>query len=368
MSERSPKVVVVGGGYGGITAAKALDDVADVALVEPKTAFVHNVAALRALVDPAWLSRIFLPYDRLLTKGRVIRDRAVRVDATQVSLSSGAALPADFIVLATGSTYPFPAKSGEHDHEAARARYAAAGEELAAAERVLLLGAGPVGLELAGEIRAAWPSKRIVVTDLADDILSGPYKSGLRAELRRQLDELDIALLLGTRLVELPLSQPGARSPFSLSTEGGDVVDADIWYRCFGATPATGYLSGDTAAARTRSGQLDVSPDLRLPGLERVFAVGDIITTDTNLARTAQLQAEVVAANIRAMISGSAELVAYEPPPPGIFVPLGPEGGAGQLPGADEISGPDVVAEIKGRDLMIEHYAETFGLAAERIR
>src|SRR5215469_8238381 len=45
-----PSVVVIGGGYGGVTTAKELDDVADIVLVEPKDAFVHNVAALRALV------------------------------------------------------------------------------------------------------------------------------------------------------------------------------------------------------------------------------------------------------------------------------------------------------------------------------
>ena len=55
-----PTVVVVGGGYGGITVAKALDETSDVVLVEPKDAFMHNIAALRALVDPSWLPRIFL--------------------------------------------------------------------------------------------------------------------------------------------------------------------------------------------------------------------------------------------------------------------------------------------------------------------
>lgn len=104
-------VVVIGGGYGGITAAKSLDDVADVVLVEPKDAFVHNVAALRALVDPAWLPRIYLPYDGLLASGRVVRDRAAKADAGRVTLASGAELEADYIVLATGSQYPFPAKT-----------------------------------------------------------------------------------------------------------------------------------------------------------------------------------------------------------------------------------------------------------------
>src|ERR1700733_2811087 len=114
MSEPSaarPAVVVIGGGYGGISAAKALDEVASVVLVEPKDAFVHNVAALRALADPSWLARIYLPYGRLLANGRVVRDRAAKVDAGRVTLASGEEIRADYIVLATGSTYPFPAKS-----------------------------------------------------------------------------------------------------------------------------------------------------------------------------------------------------------------------------------------------------------------
>ena len=82
-------VIVIGGGYGGIATAKALDDVADVVLVEPRDTFVHNVAVLRALVDPDWIDRIFLPYERLLDCGRVVRDRAVRVDVDAVKLGSG---------------------------------------------------------------------------------------------------------------------------------------------------------------------------------------------------------------------------------------------------------------------------------------
>ena len=46
-----PTVAVIGGGYGGFNAAKALDEFVDVLLVEPRDAFVHNVAALRALQD-----------------------------------------------------------------------------------------------------------------------------------------------------------------------------------------------------------------------------------------------------------------------------------------------------------------------------
>jgi apoptosis-inducing factor 2 len=104
-----PSVVVIGGGYGGVTTAKELDDVADVVLVEPKDAFVHNVAALHALVDPSWLPRIYLPYDGLLARGRVVRDRAAKVDAGRVTLAAGEEIRPDYIVLATdrhGSPQP----------------------------------------------------------------------------------------------------------------------------------------------------------------------------------------------------------------------------------------------------------------------
>src|SRR3954451_18729099 len=193
-----PSVVVVGGGYGGINAAKALDDVADVTLVDPSEAFFHNVAAWRTLVEPEWLERIFLPYAHLLANGRFLRDRAVRVHGRRVTLASGEVLEPDYLVLATGSSYPFPAKTEEPEIASARARHRAAHEALLAANRALIVGAGPSGLELAGEIKAFFPYKHVTVADSSDDILIGPYDQALRDELRRQLDALGVELRLGT--------------------------------------------------------------------------------------------------------------------------------------------------------------------------
>jgi hypothetical protein len=45
-------------------------------------------------------------------------------------------------------------------------------------------------------------------------------------------------------------------------------------------------------------------------------------------------------------------------------VPIGPTGGAGQFPGQDEIIGRETIAELKGRDMMVDRFAELFGLAA----
>ncbi|WP_414937603.1 NAD(P)/FAD-dependent oxidoreductase [Amycolatopsis sp. cmx-11-51] len=354
-------VAVIGGGYGGTTVAKALDSFTEVVLVEPREDFVHHVAALRGLVDPEWTDRLFYPYARLLDRGRVVRDRAASVDQGGVTLAAGERLTPDYIVLATGSAYPFPAKIDFQDSASAKAKIRATREELVGAERVLLLGAGPVGLELAGEIKAVWPEKAVTIVDPAEGILPG-FPDEFRAEVRRQLDELGVELLLGTSLTESPVSEPGQAKTFTAALTSGGEVTADLWFQCFGGAPHTAYLDGDLTAARQVNGQVEVTADLRLPGQSRIFALGDITALpEAKLAKSAGDHAEVVVANIRALVEGG-ELRTYTPGGPMISLPLGPTGGATY---AEEVGVLDAAttSEIKGSHMMTSRYEEMFGTA-----
>jgi NADH dehydrogenase FAD-containing subunit len=353
-------VVILGGGYGGINAAKALDDVADVTLVDPTEAFVHNVAAWRSLVEPEWLDRIFLPYEHLLVHGRFVRDRAVAVEGRRVTLASGDVLEPDYLVLATGSSYPFPAKTEEPEIASARARFRAAHEALLAADRALIVGAGPAGLELAGEIKAFYPHKHVTIVDIGEDILAGPYDQALRDELRRQLDALGIELRLGSALRELPSRPPATLGPVRVATEDGDELVADIWFRAFGVRPHSEYLDGGPLDER---GYVRVDQHLRVVGETRVFALGDVAGADRDMAGIATVQAGVVAANIRALVTGEGELTSYETFPPMIAVPLGPEGGAGSL--GDGVADAATIAELKGRHMLVERYAALFDAAPD---
>jgi NADH dehydrogenase FAD-containing subunit len=357
-------VVVVGGGYGGIAVAKALDETHDVVLVEPKDAFMHNIAALRALVDPSWIPKIFLPYAGLLTNGRVVRDRAVSVDPHRVVTASGEEIWADYIVVATGSRYPFPAKTDLEDAQHAQEQIRRTHDALTRAGRVLLVGAGPVGIELAGEIRHVWPEKSIVLLDASDEILGGPYNPELKAELRRQLVEARVELILGSPLRQPPPTDPGQLEAFTVTTEAGTEVAADIWFRCYGVVPNSDYLGDDLALARHPDGFLEVGPTLQVTGQTTVFAIGDVSTADAKMAGFAARQATTVAENIAALTRGGSDLSKYESMGVAIAVPIGPTGGAGQFPGQDEIVGSEIIAEVKGRDLMVDRFSELFGLAA----
>ena len=297
-----------------------------------------------------------------------MQGRAAKVDAGRVVLASGEELPADYIVLATGSTYPFPAKSDTDRTADAHEKTLGTHAALAAAARVLLVGAGAVGIELAGEIKAAWPSKQVTLVDVADDVLGGPFRPDLRAELRRQLGELGVQLLLGSPLRAEPPVEPGDLATFTVATQAGTEVTADIWFRCYGVIPVSDYLAGGLAGARGPDGLIEVSPTLQVAGQERVFALGDVSTADRKVAGAASRQAAVVAGNIQKLIAaesgagGGVELSRYETAPAGIVVPIGPEGGSGQRPGTEDLLPPAMVAELKGRDMMVARFAEMLGI------
>lgn len=361
----APRVVVVGGGYGGTRVATLLDDVAEVVLVEPKDAFVHASAALRAAVDPVWESRVFFGYDRLLSRGRVVHQRVERATSSAVQLADGTVVEADHLVLATGTSYPFPAKFIESETTVARARLARMRAGLERTERVLVVGAGAVGLELAGELLDAFPHLAITLVDQAGDALTtGDYLPELRAEVHAQLDG-KVDFVLGSRLGYLPPVDVGVHEPFVVETEAGERIEAQMWFRCYGNLPASDYLGGDLAGVRNGLGEVRVGPTLALTGHPTVWAVGDLTDVpESKRASAARAHAEVVAANIRAAIEGREPAATYAPAPERIVLPLGRTGGASQLVGEDgvrRVLGAEETSRMKGQDLYSSAVAELFG-------
>jgi NADH dehydrogenase FAD-containing subunit len=357
------RVVVVGGGYGGWAVAKALDADTEVVLIDPRDAFVNAAGSLRALTRPDWAGNMFFPFKTLLKRGTVLRDRAVSVDSAGVDLASGGRVEADYVVLATGSRYPYPAKPVADSVEAALEDLLRTHKELAAAGRVLILGAGPVGLELAGEIVEVWPDKKVTVVDPAAELLPG-FLPQVRNELHRQLDELGIHVRLGAGLVAAPGVEPGRAETFTATTTDGETLTADIWFRAYGVDITSDYLADGRLTTRTPGGAVPVLDTLQVTGHDKVYAVGDLTDLpEAKRAGYAMKHAEVVADNIRAQLLGRQPTAAYVPvAEPMILLPLGTRGGVGQMPGPD---GPvpaatETVVQYKGADLFTGRFADQF--------
>jgi apoptosis-inducing factor 2 len=359
-------VAVIGGGYAGSAVAKALDSEIDVVLIDPRDAFVNSTGSLRALAQPDWAPHMFFPFDTMFTRATVIRDRAVSVDPAGVTLASGRRVEAHYLVLATGSSYAYPAKPTADSTVEALEDLRRTHKELHGAERVLIEGAGPVGLELAGEIKEVWPDKQVTIVDPAEQLLPA-FLPEMRQDLHRQLDELGIQLRLGTGLTQPPTTEPGRVETFTVTTTGGAEITADIWFRAYGVHVNSSYLADGRLTTRTPRGEVRVTATLNVHGHDHVYAIGDITDlAEVKMAGYAMRHAEVVAQNIAAQLRGEQPSVTYQPgSDPVIVLPLGPHRGVGQLPTPD---GPTVLAaptvrEYKGADLLTARFAELFGSA-----
>ncbi|GAA2409233.1 NAD(P)/FAD-dependent oxidoreductase [Nonomuraea africana] len=360
----SRTVAVIGGGYGGSALAKALDAEADVILIDPRDAFINSAGSLRALTQPDWGSNMFFPYAEWLTRGTVLRDRAVSVDPGGVTLASGQRVEADYLVLATGSSYTYPAKPNADSTDEVLDDLRRTHKELVDAERVLILGAGPVGLELAGEIKEVWPYKHVTIVDPAEQLLAD-FRPELRQDLHRQLDDLGIQVRLGTGLTAPPPTEPGQAETFTVTTTGGEEITADIWFRAHGVRVNSDYLDDGRLTTRTPQGQVPVTETLNIHGYDHVYAIGDITdVAEAKMAGYAMQHAEVVAQNIIAHLRGERPTAAYRPlPHPMILLPLGPRGGVGQLPTPDgpAVVPAETVSQYKGADLFTGRFTEQFG-------
>ncbi|MCQ9130268.1 NAD(P)/FAD-dependent oxidoreductase [Streptomyces hilarionis] len=365
----SRTVVIIGGGYGGAAVAKALESEpeADVVLIDPREGFVNAAGSLRALAQPDWAPNMFFPFETLLPKGTVLRDRAVSVDPGGVTLASGDRVGADYVVLATGSSYTFPAKPVSDSIGEALDDLRRTHRELLPAQRVLILGAGPVGLELAGEIKQVWPDKHVTIVDPAKKLLPG-FRPEVVADLHHQLAAQGIQVRLDTTLTEPPSTGSGRAETVTVTTAGGEAIIADIWFRAYGSTVNSDYLADGKLTPRTLDGRVPVSGHLTVQGYEHVYAVGDLTDVpEAKMAGYAMQHAEVVAQNITAQLNGRPPTATYQPlGHPMILLPLGPNGGVGQLPSPEGpfVAPASMVAEFKGADLFTGRFTGQFGPTA----
>ena len=294
------RVVIVGGGFGGLVCARHLDGAdVDVLLLDARnyhlfTPLLYQVAT--ALLDP---SDIAYPFRTVFRRSRNVRFRQARVtgvdfDARRVSVASGDPIPYDTLVLATGSANAYFGNPELAERtigmkqldEAMRLRnhvlscLERAAQTADPAERAewltfVIVGGGPTGVEYAGALaelsdmvlgrdfpELAPGSARVVLVEGADRLLGGfhPRLGGYAADTLRSRG---VEVRLGT-LVRAATETAAVLSP-------GETVAARTIVWSAGVGPSD-PLPPDTA--RSRSRRLQVDDRLRFcPG---VYAIGDV--------------------------------------------------------------------------------------------
>ena len=295
-----PRVVIVGAGFGGLEAARALAHVAvEVVVVDAKNH--HTFQPLLYQVATAALSpaAIAWPIRHLLktqANAQVLMSRVTGVDLVrrQVQTETGA-LAYDQLVIATGATHSYfghdaweafaPGLKSLEDALAIRRRILSAFEraELAGPAKAapdlttfVVVGAGPTGVELAGAIaeiaRDALKSEfrhidpaaaRVVLVEAGPRILPS-FPESLASEAARRLARYGVDVRTGARVSEI--------LPSGVTLEDGHIDAATVLW-CAGVQAAA--LTADLPGEHDPAGRTLVAPDLSLPGFPEVFVIGD---------------------------------------------------------------------------------------------
>jgi NADH dehydrogenase len=298
----NPRVVILGCGFGGLFAARALHNAPlDITVLDRTNHHLFQPLLYQVATAGLAAPAVAEPIRRILAQQKnatVLYGEAQRVDlaAKKVVLENGEQLAYDRLILATGARDSYfghddwaphaPGLKTLEDAFAIRRRVLLAFEhaerETDAAQRAawltfVVIGAGATGVEMAGtlaeiarhtlkgEFRRFDPrNARVVLVEASDRVLP-PYTPDLSEKARRQLERLGVTVWLGRRVTGI--DERGVQL-------GGERLEASTVIWCAGV--AASPIGATLGVPLDRAGRVIVEPDLSVPGHPEVQVVGDL--------------------------------------------------------------------------------------------
>jgi NADH dehydrogenase len=334
-----PRVVVIGGGFGGLTAARALKKApVEVLLIDRRNHHVFQPLLYQVATAGLSPGDIAAPIRWILRhqpNARVWMGDVASIDpaAKLLHLTDGAQVPWDYLIVAAGATHAYFGHDEWHLHAPglktledaldARRRVLLAFEQAEretdrARQRRLLtfvvVGGGPTGVEMAGSLaeisrhalandfRAIDPeSARVILIEGGPNIL-GAYPEELSQFARRSLERLGVNVWTGSVVTNVTEGKVHV---------GGETIEAGtiLWAAGVSASP----LGAKLGVPLDRAGRVLVNDDLTVPGYPDIFVIGDLAALKgrdgrwlPGVAQVAIQQGRLAAANLARRLRGEA--------------------------------------------------------------
>jgi len=303
MTTKRPKIIIVGGGFGGLWAAKALANrPVDVTLIDRKNHHVFQPLLYQVATAVLSPGEIAQPIRRILNKYKnieVILGEVTGFDkeASRVLLGDGSSVPYDYLIVAAGARHSYfghdeweqqaPGLKTIEDAVEIRRRVLMT-FELAEREAYLLgkkkqltfvvVGGGPTGVELAGAI--ADIARQVLATDFkvidtrktkvilfeGSDKILGTFGKDLSSSAKSQLESTGVEVRLNSFVTDIERGRIKV---------GDEVIECDLvlWATGVAASPLGKALGVEI----DKAGRVFVEPDLSIPGYENIFVIGDMV-------------------------------------------------------------------------------------------
>jgi len=342
------RVVIIGSGFGGLFGAKALKraDV-DVTMVAKTTHHLFQPLLYQVATGILSQGEIAPPTREVLQRQKnvtVLLGEVTEIDlanrtVTSEVLNRRTVSPYDSLIVAAGAGQSYfgndqfaefaPGMKSIDDALELRGRIfgafelaeigAARGENVDHLLTFVVVGAGPTGVEMAGQIaelsRRTLKTDfrhinsrraRVVLVDAAPQVLP-PFGEKLGEKSRQALEKGGVEVILGAMVTHV--DERGIEMKFKDGSVQRIESVAKIWAAGVQASHLGKTLSEQTGAALDRAGRIAVNPDLTLPGHPEVFVVGDMINLNhlPGVAQVAIQGAKHSAKTIKARLAGKPE-------------------------------------------------------------
>ncbi|KAL2831493.1 hypothetical protein BDW59DRAFT_157918 [Aspergillus cavernicola] len=336
----NPKsVVVIGGSFAGFQLVKRLTETLptgyQVVWIEKNSHLNYSFTFPRFSVVEGFEREAFIPYDgveRGAVKGVLKRVQGVvtgvEKDQVQVILANGeeeeeemVVIGYEYLVIATGSTQPLPVQVVSTEREEACDELRGVQRSIQESERIVVMGGGAVGVELASDIKDFYPGKSVTLVHSRGRLLNRFGERLGEYVLKVLQDGLGVRVLLDERPV-MPGGGGMVRGATLVFSDGRE-EGFDLVIGCTGQCPNSSLLSTlYPDSISNENSCILVQPTLQIHTSDsptpdpdqRVFAFGDVAAHSGPLmARAGFLQAEIVLSNILSLIRGRTPETIYKP-------------------------------------------------------
>jgi len=344
MIKKQPTIVIVGGGFAGLAAAKSLRHApVKVVLIDRTNHHLFQPLLYQVATSALAPNQIASPIRDILRaqpNTTVAMAEVTGVDTQRKCVFASTpdrehvSLSYDYLILATGATHSYfgrnefaryaPGLKTLADAVAIRNKILQAFEQAETEEDTsthrdlltfVLVGAGPAGVEMAGAIavlirnslrtqfrRIDPTSARVILVDMANKVL-GPYADDLSVAAKQRLEKLGVEVRLGHGVDQIDHD--------GVTVAGERIASRTvIWTAGVAPSPAGKWLNADT----DRAGRVRIQPDLTVPGHPEIFVIGDTATLSQDgkplggVAQVAMQQGRYAGTLIERRVTGKTEL------------------------------------------------------------